>query len=476
MDASRQSFKRRFLAVCLCAVSAGLLAAIASRWILQAPEPPVPQQLDKLDPQARAYVEETLKWVRSAPRDWNRHATLGIVYAANSLWTEARLAFSNVVHLNPKEPLAHLYVGISHQELAEADQALQIFREVTRRFPGFAQGYYRLGEALLKAGDLDNSEKAFQRLAELAPKEWRGYAGIGDVHLRRGEFSQAVKWLEQAVQLDWSAARAHHLLGTALRETGRIAEAEIELSLGLNAVSYPMPDAWFERAPEHMKLLQDQLVKAEEAAQAGQPDESVRILEEAMRFHPTNAMVLNNLAIALNRSGQPQKARPLLLKLLQSDSKYLPAHITLSFANQLLGSHQDALACAERAVELSPTTAQAHVARANALLAMERDAEAVEALETALRCDPKNAEIQIELGDVKWRNLNRPDEALAHYKKAIQLNRMLLKAHVRHAEWAIERGDAAEAEAAAAMIRRLAPREPGLVILENRIQKLRSRR
>jgi tetratricopeptide (TPR) repeat protein len=162
-----------------------------------------------------------------------------------------------------------------------------------------------------------------------------------------------------------------------------------------------------------------------------------------------------------------------LLTLLKSDARYLPAYITFSFTSQLLGSNEDALAYAERAIELSPNTAQARVAKANALLAMERDAEAVAALETAFGCDPKNAEIQIELGDVKWRNLNRPAEAFDHYKRAAQLNRVLLKAHLRMAELALDRADTNEAAAAVTMIRRLAPAEPSLAALESSLQKLR---
>jgi tetratricopeptide (TPR) repeat protein len=454
-------------------IGAGLLALIVFQWTAAAPEPPVPQELGRLDPQLRAHISEIVNWVRSEPRRWDRHATLGVAYAANSLWPEARLSFSNVIYLNPKEPLAHLYLGISTQELGEPDQALQEFQAVTRRFPEFAQGYYRLAEALLKSGNMESAEKAFHRLVELAPQEWRGYAGVGEARLRKGEFAEAFRWLEKAVRLDWSAAEAHHLLGMALREAGRFQEAEIELGLGLNAVSYPMPDAWSDRAHEHMKRLQDQLVMADEAAQLGEPQQAVKILTEALTFHPTNAMVLNNLAIACNRSGQPQKARSLLLTLLKSDARYLPAYITFSFTSQLLGSNEDALAYAERAIELSPNTAQARVAKANALLAMERDAEAVAALETAFGCDPKNAEIQIELGDVKWRNLNRPAEAFDHYKRAAQLNRVLLKAHLRMAELALDRADTNEAAAAVTMIRRLAPAEPSLAALESSLQKLR---
>lgn len=452
---------------------AALLSFLGYGWIRGSPPQwPVPQELDKLDPQLRQYILEAIGRLRLAPRNRDHHATLGLVYAANSLWSEARLAFSNVVRLKPNEPLAHLYVGISTQELGEPREALRTFKELAARFPKFAPGFYRLGEALLKAGDLDGAESAFRRLVDLAPGEWRGHAGIGDVRLRRGDHAEALRSLEKAVRLDWNAARAHHLLGMALRGAGRMEEAELELSLGLNATSFPMPDAWSEKAAEHMKLLQDQLVIADESSQQGQPQKAVGILEEALRFHPTNAMVLNNLAIAYNRSGQPQKARPLLSRLLQSDDRYVPAYITLSFTCQLLGSNAEALTFAERAVALSPNAAQSHVAKANALLAAERDAEAIAALEAAFRCDPKNADIQSELGDVRWRNLNQPAEAFDHYKKATQLNRTLLKAHWRLAELAIERKDSTEARAAIHTIRRIAPNEPGLANLESRLQKL----
>ena len=66
---------------------------------------PVPADLEKLDPQLRDYLRLQLKWVQQKPVDPTRQATLGIVYAANLLWAEARRCFSNVTRINPKEPL-----------------------------------------------------------------------------------------------------------------------------------------------------------------------------------------------------------------------------------------------------------------------------------------------------------------------------------------------------------------------------------
>jgi len=59
-------------------------------------EVPVPNDLAKLEAQVRAYLSKEIDWVRAAPNDPNRQATLGIVYAANALWPEARNAFQNV--------------------------------------------------------------------------------------------------------------------------------------------------------------------------------------------------------------------------------------------------------------------------------------------------------------------------------------------------------------------------------------------
>lgn len=436
---------------------------------------PLPGDIGNLETQLRAYIEEKVQRVRESPREMQRYATLGIVYAANGLWNEAQKAFKNAAQLNPKEPLAQMYVGIATQESGDLDQALQLFRQLAVQFRNFAPAHYRLGHALLRAGALDEAESAFQRLIACAPTEWRGLAGLGDVKLRRGDYAAAVHCLEQAVRQDPSAKNAHHLLGMAYRGMGRMEDAALELRLGLNAVVFPMPDAWSETASQHMRLLQDQIDIANAYSQAGSPNKAVELLDRALSFHPRNLALLNNLAIAYNRSGQPQKARPLLQRMLQIDERYLSAHITLSFNAQMLGFNDEALAHAEKAIALAPDTPQGYLAKANVLLAMERDVEALAALGTAFSCDPQNAEVQIEMGDVCLRNLNRPAEAMEHYKNASKLDPVFAPVHVRVADLQIKLGETNEARASLQTLRRISPNAPELAVLEGRLQKLRNR-
>ena len=110
---------------------------------------------------------------------------------------------------------------------------------------------------------------------------------------------------------------AHHLLGLAYRGLNRPEEAQRELRAGLNALHYPMPDAWSATAAQHMALLQNQIEIADEYSAAGQPKKAVKILENALAWHPDNLAVINNLAAAYNHAGQPQKARDILLKAIQ---------------------------------------------------------------------------------------------------------------------------------------------------------------
>jgi tetratricopeptide (TPR) repeat protein len=433
--------------------------------------PPLPSKFEQLEPQLRAYIAEQVTWVKQSPREARRHATLGLVYAANGLWAPARQAFDHAVRLDRREPLARLYLAVAAQELGREAEALNLLRQLTEAFPEFAPGQYRLGDALLRAGDPAAAGRHFQRLQELAPQEWRGFAGLGECRLKLGAPAQAALLLERAVELEPAAKPAHHLLGQAYQRLGRLDDAQRELRLGLNALHYPMPDAWSVQAPRHMKLIQDQIEMAREYAGIGQPARSIAILEAALAFNPTNLSLLNNLAIACNQAGQPQRARMLAEQALLVDSRYLPARMTLSASCLAAGLIDEAMVHAERALELAPNMALTHVAKANVLLAQEADAEALAELEAASRCDPQNAQLYLELGDVCLRNLDRPTAALDHYRKALEQDPTLLAGYLRLAQLHLHLNQTNEARAALEAGRKIAPSEAAFAPLDEQLRR-----
>lgn len=444
-------------------------------WRAPAPGIPVPKDFDRLDPQLRAYVAQKLNWVREKPRLAQRHAALGLIYGVNGLWTEAQQAFQIATRLDAKDPLAQLYVGVSSQELGDFVEAAKIFHTLAGRFPKFGPAYYRLGYALLRTDNLDEAEKAFKRLTELAPEEWRGYAGLGEVMLRKKQSAVAAQLLEKAIQLDSTAKTAHHLLGQAYQQLGRRSDAEVELQLGRNAVDSPMPDTWGKTAAQHIRILQGQVQLANDYSEGGEPRKAVEILAKAFQFHPDDVGLMNQLAIALNRSDQPHKARMVLTGALEKNDRYVPAIITLSLCQQKLNENEAALATAERAISLAPKITQGYVAKANALLALERDEDAVKTLEVAAQLDPQNAELPTEMGDILWRNLNRVKEAQERYETACKLDPVLAPAFVRLADLSLQLGEIDRARTSIARLRRLSPKLPELALLEQRLRRLDGR-
>jgi tetratricopeptide (TPR) repeat protein len=442
---------------------------VRSVWRGMAPLVPLPLNPDKLDPQLRDYVFTKIQWAREKPSSPDRQATLGLVYAANGMWGEARLAFSNVVLLTPTQPLPRLYFAVAIHECGDGATAAKLLKTLTQQFSDFAPGFYRLGEMSLRTAHLEEAASAFQRLIALAPNEWRGYAGLGEVKLHQSHYAEAATLLEKALQINPDAGSAHHLLGQAYQALGRIEEAKLELLLGLDHVSYPMPDEWSILVPQHMKLLQDQFEIANEMASHGKATDAVLLLERAIAYHPENLGLFNNLAIALNRSGEPKKARSVAQHALKLNEQYLPAWITVSLSALALGQNEAALAAANKAIALSPGTVQAHLAKADVLLGMEQDQAALSELQTAFQCDSKNADVQVELGDVCWRNLAAPEEALKHYQTATNLNPALIRAYLHLADLHLEGGDTNAARSALRMAARLAPANPELPALVERL-------
>lgn len=386
------------------------------------PPVPVPSDLATLDPQVRAHLAGLVQRITESPRDPDLRADLGLAFAVNGLWEQARESFQHACQLGSPGPLPPMYAAIALQELGEEQEALAELRSLVRRFPDSCPAWYRLGRALLGTGDFPEASRAFQEVTRLAPEVWQGWAGLGEAALRTERPQDAIDSLERARRIEGTARSVHHLLGQAYRATGRLAEAEVESAAGTGQTLTPLPDDWSLRALGHMKRLPDQLEQTEALVIRGQPIEAIHRLREALHFHPTNATVITGLARALVAADRAAAAR----ELLASATAQWPEEVQLLTAGAetaaLLDLPSEALELAERALSLAPKSAEAHVAQANALLAAGRDEAALAALQAAARLTPGNPSLQAQMGDLQWSNLQQPDAARDAYHHALRLD------------------------------------------------------
>lgn len=154
------------------------------------------------------------------------------------------------------------------------EAALEIYRDLLKRFPGVAGLWFELGLAAAKELDFDLADRAFQRAAELAPKDVSLLILLGQQYHQLRRLDKARACFERAVVADASSMPA-------------------QLSLA----------DWFER---ERRL-----------------DDAWTCVESCAARHPQNAEVLCVKALLLHRQGRNTEAETLLRNLLKTESQDL---------------------------------------------------------------------------------------------------------------------------------------------------------
>jgi adenylate cyclase len=131
------------------------------------------------------------------------------------------------------------------------------------------------------------------------------------------------------------------------------------------------------------------------------------------------------------------------------------AHGLLSPVYLMKRQPEAALAAAEQAVALDPNFAEVYIWRAQSLMAVDRPAEAVRAIEQALRLTPQPSKLCfLPLGQAYYL-LGRTEEAIEPLRRVLSMYPHLMTAHVLLAAAYSEVGREQEARTEAAEVLRL---------------------
>lgn len=229
--------------------------------------------------------------------------------------------------------------------LAELRDGVQALEQALEQEPQRADGWVLLGRSRGELGQFDAAAAAYGRAAALAPDD----AGVlveaaqarAQADPEKHFDDRALDWLQHALQVQPDAERAAWLLGIALRQRGRDAEAVAVWSALLPRLQ-----------PGAAAALEQQLAIARTAAGAGTPAASAGAVQE-------NATPLLSIRIALPPGFDPAQwprdaalfvlARapggpPMPVAVRRYPLQALPARVTLSDADspmptQPLSSH-----------------------------------------------------------------------------------------------------------------------------------------
>jgi serine/threonine-protein kinase len=304
-------------------------------------------------------------------------------------------------------------LGHALEKYGKRDEALALFKELTRLRPNNARHHNCLGNALLNKKELDEAVQEFRTAIDLDGKLAAPHNGIGIVLWTRKQWDEAIKEYRTAIDLDPMRAEPHTGLGNALLAKKQWDEAikEFRAAITLDA----------ERAEPHSGLGSALIGKK-------QRDEAIKEFRTAIALDGKLAAPHDGLGNALQAKKQWDEAIREYRTAIALDDKLAAPHNGLGTVLASRGELAEAIKEFRAAIDLDPADAKPHNGLGNVLRAKKQSDEAIKEYRTAIALDPKYALPHNGLGIV-WEDRGKPDEAIKEYRAAIELDRQDARFH-----------------------------------------------
>jgi Tfp pilus assembly protein PilF len=162
--------------------------------------------------------------------------------------------------------------------------------------------------------------------------------------------------------------------------------------------------------------------------QPGRAGEAIAYYEDALRLEPRSARTLYNLANALERLGELERAEDSYRQALRSMPDLSGAHNNLGQIVEAQGRLDEAIEHYRQAAATDPASHEASNNLGLALARLGRLDAAEQALARAVRLRPDGAVLHYNLGNVLY-GQGRFAEAAARYRRAIELDPLTAAFH-----------------------------------------------
>jgi golgin subfamily B member 1 len=391
------------------------------------------------------------------------YAALGKIYEDHLQdAAKATEAFNNLRSVEADSKIALTALARLYQKAGVWGQAVQILQELATREESVdkqVDDFYRIG--MMQHDHLkkdDEAEASFAKALELKDNHIESLLALGDLYRARRDFGKASRMLRDAARHTTNTLEKVKRLYTAattcqddLGNEEKALEVYEEL-IAVDPEHVPTGErlvALYEKAKriDKAEAMQEMLVRKADtrergklielnahfgglALACGHEDKALTAFRAAYDLDPTSQPVLQQLASLLYKRGENEEAGKLFQALLVHRRDAMkPAEIVdvfykLGDIKEKMGEKPKALNMFEKALDLEPTATQV-LEHAIRLYEEKGDFEAV------LRCKKnilKNAtdealklRVAEEIGDLLHEQLKRPNEALTHYRLAIEL-------------------------------------------------------
>lgn len=437
-------------------------------------DPVRPQGEVSLGPLLADTIDRYVAQVEAQPDSAAMHGRLALLYEANELTTEAAMSYENALALDPDEPVWNFRLGIAKVGLGELDEGTSRLLAACDEMGDSAAVFHRVGYLYLDAGDLEQALSSFRIAVALASatRAPLAEASLGETLVALDRSEEAIEPLEHALEVIPNLKPALYAYGLALRDLGRIDEAEEALTEGLGAGRALIPHESGSEITSLQLAYGERIAFATQLSSNGDTGRAIRVLRELLEYYPGDEVIHSNLAGVYLQLEDWESARQLLVEIAESGSQQFGVWLNLAIAEAGLNNLPAARKAIDRAVALSPGQARGHLSRAE-ICAKQRDLVAArESALTAAELAPEDAQAFLILAETNVR-LGQPAEACAAFERVSALNPRFLPSRVSAASLYLSAGRFADAERMIAEAEAIAPGHERVVQVRSRLEQLR---
>jgi len=246
-------------------------------------------------------------------------------------------------------------------------------------------------------GYWQNSETLWRHTVDVTHDNFIALNNLGGTLLEKGQINEAIAYYRQALEIKPDVAQVQGNLGNAL-------------------------------------------------VRQGQVEEAMTYLQKALQLDPAYSEGFNYMGNAFMKKGQTAEAISYYQKAVQLNTSYADAHNNLGAAFWRDGQLDEAIAHYREAVAIKPESAEMQFNLGNALARKGSWADAITCYQAALRTERdsvKAAKIRNNLGGA-LEKIDKPDEALEQFIKAVQINENYPEAQCNLGRILVQRGQRAE--------------------------------
>lgn len=274
-------------------------------------DPAVLQRLAILDfrrglhEEAFAFAQQFGNSPEHAPAAWYLQATF---HAARRHQENAIACLQKALELNPEADRCGLpadtvlwYVGATLQDLGRMQEARDFYRQALERAKK-PEIYLSLGEAEEGCGDPAAAEQAWLKALEINSKHADSMFSLAKLALKQNRPEEAIHWLDLAQRAGKNNSAVESALSRAYARLGRtdLADEHARRGEALHAEAVAKAEE-NEQIADYPQNLHSRMLLTRRAIDSGNIAEATALVEEALREHPDNPVLLN-LRQALNEN------------------------------------------------------------------------------------------------------------------------------------------------------------------------------